>query len=297
MRLAGSKGAFPYHEGKHLIMALKQFVMADESGIHEGSIYCIVGGYRGSPGQWEIFNRAWQIVLQKYRVAEFHSNVFFNRKRITNPDKNPYLKWSDQKADEYLGELLKVISGRRIYPVGCAVNVRDFENCSYGERCVLAGYEPILSRRKSQRPAPYHAAFRHALGDAIMMTHPDTALHFMFALQQEYKQRALEAYGLLKELDTSGRAGQLRGIEFETPTDWPGLQAADLLTHHWYYCSVRFLEGKGISKKNFAIMNVLTHKRNDMPLINAASIDRQFAAVGISPEAREQLKKVKEPVR
>lgn len=278
-------------------MALKQFVLADESGTHEGSIYCIVGGYRGSPGQWDIFKRNWQAVLRKYGVAEFHSNVFFNRKRITDPDKNPYLKWSDQKADEYLNELLKVISGRRIYPVGCAVNVRDFENCSYGERCVLAGYEPTLSRRKSQRPAPYHVAFRHMLADAITMTHPDTALHFTFALQREYKQRALEAYDLLKELGKSGREDQLSGIGFETPTDWPGLQAADLLTHHWYHCSVRSLEGKRITKKNVGIMNVLTHKRNEMPLLNAAAIDRVFAAVGISLESRQQLKRVKEPVR
>jgi hypothetical protein len=295
--VSGGRSAFPYHEGKHLIVALKQFVLADESGAHEDSIYCIVGGYRGSPGQWDIFNTGWRAVLQKYGVTEFHSNVFFNRKRITSPEKNPYLKWTDQKADEYLGELLKVINGRRIYPVGCAVDVRDFENCSYGERCVLVGYEPTPSHRKSQRPAPYHAAFRHMLADAIMMTQPDTALHFTFALQKEYKQRALEAYTLLKKLGKSGREDQLRGIAFETPTDWPGLQAADLLMHHWYYCWVQLWKGKRLSSKNVAIMNVLTHKRNDMPLLNAAAIDRAFAAVGISLENRQQLKRVKEPVR
>jgi len=295
--VTGGKDAFPYDEGKHLIVALKQFVVADESGTHEGSVYCIVGGYRGSPGQWDIFSRNWRAVLQKYGVPEFHSNVFFNRKRITDPRKNPYLDWSDQKAGDYLGELLKVISERRIYPVGCAVDVRDFESCSYGERCVLAGYNPRPSRRKSQRPAPYHVAFRLMLHDATETTHPDTALHFKFALQEQYKQRALEAFNLTKELGKTGREHQLRSIRFESPTDWPGLQAADLLMHHWYYCSVWLWAGKKLTRQNVAIMNVLTHKRNHMPFCNAAGIDRLFADAGISPESRQQLKRVKEPAR
>jgi hypothetical protein len=276
-------------------VALKQFVLADESGTHDGSAYCIVAGYRGSPGQWDKFNKSWRAILQEYGVPVFHSKVFFNRKRITNPKKNPYFKWSDGKANEFLGKLLGVISKQRIYPVGCSVSVHDFESYSYGERCVLVGYQPTLSRRKSQRPAPYHLAFRLMLRDAVATTRPDTALHFKLALQEQYQQRAHEAFMLTKNIGESGREHQLRGIAFEEPIDWPGLQAADLFAHHWYNSFIRLEAGKGLNKQNIATMNVLTHRRNDMPLCDTRGIEALFADAGISAHQRQRLQAEREP--
>ena len=278
-------------------MALRQFVLADESGTHEGSDYCIVAGYRGSPRQWDIFNRDWRNVLKNYGVPVFHSSVFFNRKRITDPNKNPYTKWPDGKAEAFLGELLQAISRRRMYPVGCSVNVRDFESYSYGERCVLAGYEAPRSGRKSQRPAPYHLAFRIMLLDSVEQTTPETALHFLFALQKQYQQRALEAFALTKHYAANFQAGQLKGIGFEEPVDWPGLQAADLLARHWYNCSVRIWSGKGLNRENVRTMNILTHKRNDMPHCDAGGMERLFANAGISAGDRKLLQAVREPTR
>lgn len=278
-----------------MIVALRQFVLADESGTHEGSAYCIVAGYRGSPGQWDIFNKNWRGVLEEYGVPEFHSNVFFNRKRITDPNKNPYFRWSDQKAGEFLGDLLEVISKRRIYPVGCSVNVRDFGTYSYGERCVLVGYQPTRSARKSRRPAPYHLAFRLMLLDAKDRTHPDTALHFILALQEQYQQRALEAFWLTKSYADSLQMRQLRGIAFEEPTDCLGLQAADLLARHWYNCSIRIWAGKGLNRQNIQTMNILTHKRNDMPHCDAGGMEALFANAGISAHERHWLQVVGEP--
>jgi Protein of unknown function (DUF3800) len=276
-------------------MALKQFVYADESGTHDGSAYCLVAGFRGSPGQWDKFNKDWRAVLLNHRVPEFHSKIFYHRKVIKDSSKNPYINWPDAKADQFLGQLLKAITARGIHPVGCAVNVADFESYTYGERCVLAGYETQQSRRKTQRPVPYHLAFRTMLGDAMLNTHPDTALHFIFALQEDYQQRALEVYQRTKELGQSGRENQLRGIGFETPADWPGLQAADLLAHHWYNSFVRTLLGRGLNRQNIMTMNILTHKRREMPTCNKAGMERLFADVGTTGDRRRRLQAVKEP--
>jgi hypothetical protein len=278
-------------------VAVKQFVLADESGTHEDSAYCIVAGYRGSPGHWEIFNKEWRGILQRYDVPVFHSNVFFNRKRITNPKKNPYLDWPSEKADKFLGELLGAISRRRVYPVGCSVNTHDFGSCSYGERCVLAGYQPTRSGRKSQRPAPYHLAFREMLLDAVDQTHSNAALHFIVALQEQYQRRAVEAFWLTKKYAADFQSNQLRGIAFEEPVHWPGLQAADLLARHWYNCSIRIWAGRGLNKENISTMNILTHKRADMPHCDAAGIERMFAYAGVSEHDREVLRTVREPRR
>jgi len=228
-----------------------------------------------------------------YRILEFHSNVFFNRKRIKNPKKNPYLNWSDGKAKEFLGKLLKVISQRRIYPVCCAVNVKVFESYSYGERCTVAGYETTPSHRRTQRPAPYHVAFRLMIGDAAEKVHPDTALHFTFADQADYKERAIEVYDRTREYGHPNIRRHLKGIAFEPPIDWPGLQAADLFVNRWYNSLVQTESGRSLSRENQIIMNILTHKRRDIILLDAAGIERLFAE--ISPEARRRLRAVQEP--
>jgi hypothetical protein len=196
-------------------MATREFVYADESGVHEASRYCIIAGFQGAPGQFKALRREWLTVLQKptYRVPEFHGNVFFNRRRITNPRKNPYLTWTDSKADKFLGELAMTIAGRKVRPVGCAVDIAAFNSYSFGERCVLAGYTPKPSRRsKRAQPAAYHLAFRLTMGEALADVHPDTEVHLVIAQHAEYQQRALEGYQLLQAYDLSGAARQLKSI-------------------------------------------------------------------------------------
>lgn len=83
--LKGSKGRFPYNEGKHLILVVRSFVRTDESGIHSGSKVCVVAGYMASPSKWKKFDVAWRAVLTEYRVPFFHGKVFYARKRINNP--------------------------------------------------------------------------------------------------------------------------------------------------------------------------------------------------------------------
>lgn len=242
--VVGSRGQFPYHEGRHLLVGLKQFALVDESGIHTEAEVCLVGGYRASPVQWKRFNANWSGVLGRYNIRVFHSNVFFNRKRIRNPKKNPYLKWTDAKANDFLGELLSVIHGQRIHPIGGSVKVPDFQSFPFHVRCDLAGYSSGPSRRKHRQPAPYHFAFKVMIGDALKGTHPDTAMHFIAAEQREYEQRASEVHARLKNLQGVDQSRQLRGIAFEAPCDFPGLQAADLFAWHWHACADQDLPGE-----------------------------------------------------
>jgi hypothetical protein len=282
------KGACPDDGGKHLVMALREQVWVDESGTHPGSAWCVIAGHRASPRQWKRFDADWRAVLNLYGVSAFHSNEYFNRTVIADPKRNPYLTWSEKRASSYLGDLLDVVRRHRIYPVGCAVDVHAFESYSYRERCVLAGYMTKPSRRKSRDPVPYHLAFRMTLVDAIENAAPNTELHIVIAEQIEYQQRASEAYGLAKKWSLDRRVEQLKGFGMGNPEDEPALQVADLLAGRW--CNF-LMRGRGrLNRENVTAMNILTHRRRDMPKCDGASIERMFADVGVTEADRKVLR-------
>lgn len=284
----GSRSAYPDDEGRHLIVALRELVWTDESGTHSGSAWCVIAGHRASPRQWKRFDADWRAVLNLYGVSVFHSKEYFNRKVIADPKRNPYLNWSEKRATSYFGDLLEVVRKHKIYPVGCAVDVRAFESYSYRERCVLAGYISKASRRKSRDPVPYHLAFRLTLTDAIETAAPNTELHIIIAEQTEYQQRAGEAYTLAKRWSLDRRVEQLKSFGMRNPKDEPALQVADLLAGRWYNFLLR---GRGhLNRENVTAMNILTHKRRDMPICDGPSIERMFADVGVTEADRKVLR-------
>lgn len=287
--IRGSKSRFPYHEGHHLIVALRQFVYADESGIHEGAKVCLIAGYRGSPSQWARFDKDWRVALAKHGVKEFHSNIFFNRKVIKSPEKNPYLKWSDAKARQYLGELLMAIRKRRIRPVGCAVVVRDFDSYSWGERAVMAGYGELPQRRKlREQPVPYHLAFYLMMGDVLQHVDERTEIELVLAEHDEYLQQAHQVYQLTKSLNPAGRVQQFRRFTAEVPADQSRLQAADLFVGRWYNTLSR---GRAkLNEENIYVMNQLCHNRQDMPIMDRAHMERWFAGSGVTERQRRALR-------
>lgn len=270
-------------------MALREWIYADESGIHDQAPHCLVAGYRGSPNQWKRFNAAWNNVLslRDYKISVFHSNEFFNRTLVSNPAKNPYLGWPDAKADRFRDELLGVIRRFKLKPVGCAVNVRDFESFTYGERCVMAGYQPPAY---SKEPHPYSVAFRFMIEDALEQAEQSTEFHFFLGLQRELQSTAKNAYALLKNHGLDGRAHQLKGIGFEDPRDFPGIQAADLFVYSWYGYLSR--NGQIYGQKRRA-MNQLTNNRKDLPNCNAKNIESMFGIAGIIGEDREELRRLR----
>ena len=299
----GSKGPYPYDEGQHLIVALREWVYADESGIHDDALFCVVAGYRGSVEQWKKFNREWQAVLNKpeYRIkGGFHSKIFFNRKLKKNSKGNPYFGWPDNKARVFIDELLSVIDKRKIRPIGCAVNVNEFQTFSYGEQSTLVGYFPEKSMRQHRlKLAPYHLAVRAMVEDSLFGVASTTELHFVIAEQKELQQRALDGYYLTKELWSKGERAvetaavrQLKGMGVEAPVDFPGLQAADLFANRWYNALVHNMR---VGLDNRKIMKRLTRKRRDLPICDVIGIEKMFAESGITPEARSQLRAIEGP--
>jgi hypothetical protein len=228
------------------------------------------------PRAWRAFDFAWRGALRTNRAPNiFHGKVFYNRDKISDPAKNPYLGWSQSQADKLISDLLAVIDGSDIFPVGAGVHVPAFNAVTYGERCLLAGYltKPTLS--KTSDPAPYHLAFRSMLLDALDKSTVDSELHITIAQQKDYQQRAGEVY-LMTQSDAP-RGNQLQHFGMEKPDKMPALQAADLQARHWNNFLV-FGRAR-VNQETIQAMDVLARKRNDMLVCDAAAMEGLLAPI------------------
>lgn len=295
MPLKGSKGPYPYHEGKHLIMAARMLVRTDETGIHANAPACVIAGFVSSPGQWKLFDADWRAVLRSYRVDCFHGKIFFNRKKIRRKERNPYLNWSDRRADDFFEALLSVIDKRKIVPVGGAVDVPAFEALSYGEQCALVSYWKRRGVRKTSTPVPYHLAFRMMLVDAADHTDPATELHFLMARQEEYQQRAFEAYAGMKK-SVEQHEARFKSFGVAEPIDQPSLQAADLMLGQWIDAWTTLRKGRKLNTKQHRVMKRLERRRptSTFPFCGAPQMEELLTDMeGEFPGMRGRLQRVK----
>jgi len=136
--IKGSRGTYPYHKGKHLIVPIELFVFADESGIQSSAKYCLVLGFIGSPRHWGKFEDEWKKVLENYKVSEFHAKEFFSKDK-KGMRIGEYKNWTSIMDDNYLEELLLIVRSRRLYPVGGAVDVTAFNSFTHDERRFFTG--------------------------------------------------------------------------------------------------------------------------------------------------------------
>jgi hypothetical protein len=274
-------------------MSMRMLVRTDESGIHAGSTVCAVAGYAATRAQWKLFDVEWRKVLSEYHLDAFHGKVFFNRKKITKRERNPYLGWSDAKANDYFGSLLTVITHRKMVPVGGGVDVPAFDSYPYGEQCALAGYWMKRGRRLSRAPVPYHLAFRMMLVDAADATGGSTELQFTVAAHREYQERAAKAFTDMKRHVPQHDA---RFSSFSTgePSDMPALQAADLLVGHWTKGWAAARAGRRQSKADVSLIKLLGRRRLALPFAGKqemeellSDMERQF------PGMRARLRRIK----
>jgi hypothetical protein len=271
---------------------VKHWVLVDDSGTHGAATFSLIAGYTARPKIWEKIEARWRAVLARpeYKVDVFHANVFFNRKKIKNKKKNPYLGWSDKKANDFLGHLLKIIDEQRKFTrIVAGIRVSDFAQYSYSEQCCLTGHVATPSIRKSRDPAPFHLVFRLLLHLAGQTSTSDTKLHFIVADQEEYRQRALDGWALMKALGTGGYEHRLQYIGFAEPICRPGLQVADLLSWQLHNAWTRHDSGLGLSRQNRSALNILNKRLG--PTVQFTRDDMEaWINQCVTPEDREFLR-------
>lgn len=276
--LRGGKGAYPYHEGNHLIVAIDLTVFADESGIQKDARYCVMAGYIGSPRSWKLLNNAWARVLAEYGVPEFHAKDFFPKNRRLSRDH--YAGWSGAKSTAFIRALATAIDESPVHAVCGALNVEAFNALTYGERRFLTGGNVLESGRWVYQGAPnqpYRFAFVQLLRDAVGRAKDGTLVHWVFDRQNEYEGGVLQEYqeivasqaGADKIIDTT----KLGSIRFASRLHEPSLQPADLLAHCWY---TELTRREHPTEERAWAMHVLSNKRREIRVLEANDFDQFF---------------------
>lgn len=253
MRLAGSRGEYPYHEGKHLI-AMVLHAYGDDSGTHRDAKFCLVLGYIGSPRQWKLFERDWRAALKMLpqiegKKPEFHAKEFFQRASWQSHD-SPYHRWTERKADAFLTRLLDTIHRYRVEPIGGTANTQEFFAYSEDQRRYLTGAALIttthwhenqleivdkLLEHQGAPSRPYFIVFPGFLLEAIRKSGNvgDCQVHVTLDRQPALEAKAGEVFDSFKKHCGLPEAVNLSDLIYAESQNKVGLQAADLYAYVW----------------------------------------------------------------
>lgn len=210
----------------------------DESGIHDGAKICAVAGYWGNVKKWKKFEPRWSRILadaDEPSLKEFHSTDFWYS---NGSRKGVFARWSDTKADKFIDDLTQCIVDTKIFPTSAALVVDEWNKLNRAERKHLSGgyYNPVKKKFDSEG-APnktYFFPFQLAIITPAVHCRRGLHVHYVFDLNKQFKNHALNLYGLLKKDVRLGCRHRLGSLDFETGIDAVGLQAADLLAYQTY---------------------------------------------------------------
>jgi hypothetical protein len=255
MRLVGSRGDYPYDEGKHLVAMTVLHACGDDSGTHQDAKFCLVLGYIGSPRQWKLFQREWQAALtmlpqREGKKPEFHGKEFFQRASWRSHD-SPYHRWNEAKAETFLNRLLDAIHRHRLEPIGGGTNTEDFFAYSEDERRYLTGAALIttthwyrnqfeivdkLLAHQGSPSRPYFVVFPGFLLEAIQKSGNvgDCQVHITLDRQPALEARAGEVFDSFKGACKAPQVANLGHLTYSDSQSEVGLQAADLYAYAWY---------------------------------------------------------------
>lgn len=283
MRLIGGTGDYPLDEGKHLIVVAEWWAYGDESGIQEGSEYCCVLGYVGSPRQWKLFRRDWRSVLGA--VPEFHAIDFFQRASWQSED-SPYHDWSEKKARRFLNGLLGVIDRYDIRPIGFAYKIADFMALNLDERRRLTGATRQTRSRVHQgeleitdkllssgAPSePYFLGFYYLITEALKASPRGATINYVFDRRRTREALAFLTYDEIKKYSESPTFDRLGLLSFGDSDKYEPLQAADL----YAYATNRRLHGSTTDLVERAL-DKLGRKRDTMPIGDSSTFHALLA--------------------
>lgn len=296
---------FPW-DGEYLIAAFDLIVAADESGIHDSAVVCLLAGYIASVPQWTLFTERWNRILVEYDVADFHSKDFFassDGRRVgkylslSAAERRSYGGWTDQRANDFIAGLTSVIDAGNVYAIGAAVDVPAFRAFTYGERRFLTGgwFDGTYWKNSGAPSKPYFLVYDHCLVEAGNQTKAGLKTLFIFDEQHQYESRAIEQFGastvvLGMKNKTGPPANRLAGVFFRSRRGAPGLQAADLYAHCWH----RYLtDEKKTGRQRRGVLEALTAKRPGMGVYDEIHMEGMLSQ--LPPEVRAAMRATKEP--
>lgn len=186
-------------------------VFMDESGTHDCSPIVVVAAYIGRSDVWEEWTRRWIEAIAPIKV--FHA---VDAQNLTGEFKG----WTSEEVAEIVIRALPIIRDSKIGAVSVGMDMRAFEEA-------LEGREDL----RQEFPSPYAACFQ-----AVVQTILDIAFQggnseniaFVHEMNQ-FRTEAGDAFEWIK--NNSARGKNCISLNFEDKSQYPPLQAADILAY------------------------------------------------------------------
>jgi Protein of unknown function (DUF3800) len=217
----------------------------DDSGSHDGAPVSVIAGYFGGHRRWLEFEDRWRAVLARYEVSEFHAKPFWNRDKEGTRIKGEYKGWSNDRAESFLDELLRIIeSSERIFPFACAVENEQWEKQTEENKRIFSGASHEHPEGKPSKSM--FLAFQRCVTSVADYCNPGIRAHYIF--DDDHGKNSVWAaicYGQLKQQfaksdpDIYSSIGQ---FSLADSVDAPPLQAADLLSYEAKKYAEHFLK-------------------------------------------------------
>ena len=273
-------------------MAVELLTYADETGTQGNPAYCLVAGLIGSPRQWRLFDAAWNRVLGTYGVQEFHSTDFFHRKYRREASTNPFRGWTDERAHQFLTDLLtQALLPRRLTPVGGAVNVPIFNSYTKAERRYFTNAQisqdgaPVTTGAPSR---PYQLGLVTLLFEAAEASRSDARVHFIMDINNNEESLALQSFRDIVRNQSQPVWARLGEMRFARSDQEPGLQIADLYAYVWQRFLFRQDQGRPLGREEAYAIGAFNTKRRVLKVWTESSLDLLLGK--LSPEQRRGLK-------
>jgi hypothetical protein len=209
----------------------------DDSGTHDKSPNCVIGGYWGGMKEWSHFEAQWNQVLKSEGITEFKANEFWPRlqgKRV-----GPYKEWNDERHKKFIDRLLKIIEQRKVYPFVSGVLNSEWENRLPVFRRVFSAMEGKQGLDETDLKSMF-LPIQISFVQAARYCKEGKRMNFVFDDDPRTAQQTAKIYMTLKqeavENDDFYRF-RFGSLTFKDSKQAAALQAADLLVYEAHrYC-------------------------------------------------------------
>lgn len=171
----------------------------------------VVAGVIADVAQWEIFDRKWNTVLNRFNVSELHMREFAHFR-------GEYKAWSEGARQEFIGQLLELAESYVRKPIGALLPKEQFEELP-----------PHL--KENWLGDPYIVCLWDTIGmslDAAAELY-NQDLEIICDVQPKLQGKGKRVYQACETYLLNRR--RLQGFSFASSKQCPGLQLADLIAY------------------------------------------------------------------
>jgi hypothetical protein len=245
-------------------MAIQGYL--DESGIHDGSLMCVVAGYFGGSGQWKRFETDWRQLLDRFGipVEQFHAKDLFPRATgwFQHHWTGDHRKFLNAIADT-------IASHPKVAPMSVGILVNDFNSFSIEARRYFTG-ATMRNGEVIDDGCPskwYFVPFQWCVVHICEYAPVGGRAHFFFGIDRTFYGYASKLFEQMLNGPRRGRVDEWKdrlGTMFAPKAkETPQLQAADFLANLTYHHMLDAGDKLGTVAPSPLLARCIQNKRTD----------------------------------